>query len=37
MKVKCKVTGKYYDPVVEFDKILSSPEIRAVLKRLKYK
>jgi hypothetical protein len=38
MKVKnviCKDTGRRYDPIKEFDKILNSPENVAVMKRLK--
>lgn len=37
MIVQCKITGRFYDPMVEFEKIMTSKEVVAILKRLKYK
>ena len=37
MLVQCKKTGRWYDPLVEFRKTMSSPEVIAVLKRMKDK
>ena len=35
MMVQCRVTGVWYDPQVEFARLLCDPEIVALLKRLK--
>jgi hypothetical protein len=35
MLVQCRKTGKWYDPAVEFYKIMQQPEVIAVMKRLK--
>jgi hypothetical protein len=35
MLVQDKVTGEWYDPQEEFDKIMQDPEIVAVMERLK--
>ena len=35
--VRCRVTGKEYDPEVEFEKFMKEPWIIELLKRLKYK
>lgn len=37
MMVQCKKTGRWYDPLVEFRKVMSSPEVIAMLKRMKEK
>jgi hypothetical protein len=35
MLVQDKVTGEWYDPQKEFEKIMQDPEIVAVMERLK--
>jgi hypothetical protein len=35
MLVKCVVTGKMYDPVVEFAKLMAQPETVEMLVRMK--
>jgi len=35
MWVQCKKTGRWYDPQSELRKVLSSPEVIAMFKRLK--
>ncbi len=35
MLVQCRKTGRWYDPQAELRKVLSSPEVIAMLKRLK--
>jgi hypothetical protein len=35
MMVQCKKTGRWYDPLVEFRKLMESKEVVAVMKRLK--
>lgn len=35
MLVQCKKTGRWYDPQVEWLKVMNSPEVRAVMQRLK--
>ena len=37
MMVQCKVTGRWYDPKVEFYKIMNSPEVVAMMIRMKNK
>ena len=37
MMVQCKKTGRWYDPMVEFRKLMQQPEVIAMLKRLKEK
>lgn len=34
MMVQCKKTGRWYDPLVEFRKLMRDPEVVAVMKRL---
>lgn len=33
--VQCKKTGRWYNPRVELEKFLNSPEVRAIMQRLK--
>ena len=35
MLVQCRKTKKWYDPEVEFVKLLNSKECKAIMKRLK--
>lgn len=35
MMVQCKKTGRWYDPVVEFAKIMQASQTIAIMKRLK--
>lgn len=35
MMVQCKITGRWYDPVIEFNKLLQDPKIVAIMQRLK--
>lgn len=37
MMVQCKKTGRWYDPQVEFRKLMQCPEVIAVMMRLKNK
>ena len=37
MLVQCKKTGRWYDPWAEFQRVMSSPEVVAMLKRMKEK
>ena len=37
MWVQCKKTGRWYDPNSEFRKLMNSPEMIAMLKRMKDK
>ena len=35
MMVQCKVTGRWYDPYVEFEKLMSQDWVVAIMQRLK--
>lgn len=35
MLIQDKKTGRWYDPVVEFEKLMKDPKVIAVMKRLK--
>jgi len=37
MMVQCKKTGRWYDPMVEFRKLMQQPEVLAVFIRLRDK
>jgi hypothetical protein len=37
MLVQCRKTGRWYNPDIEFREVMSSPEVIAILQRMRNK